>query len=238
MGADFARCAALSFDCYGTLVDWESGIATALRPWADGSGLQLTDAELVAAHARHETHVQQEMPEVTYPHILEATLQRIGTELGVPVSDEAAAAYGRSIGRWPAFADSAAALRRLSRRYKLIILSNVDRESFRLSNDQLGVEFDLIVTAQDAGAYKPDLAAFRYMFDQLAAIDVAPHALLHVAESLYHDHEPAAALGLDAVWINRRHATGGFGATAPPRGKVAPRWQFTSLAEFAAAALG
>ncbi|HEY4333318.1 MAG TPA: HAD-IA family hydrolase [Ilumatobacteraceae bacterium] len=237
MTNEFDRFDALSFDCYGTLIDWETGIANALRPWATRNGLDLDDDALVAAHSRHESVVQAETPEALYPLILAETLRRIGDDLGVPVTDEDAVAYGSSVKDWPAFADSAESLQRLATRFKLIILSNIDRFSFAQSNPRLGVTFDLIVTAQDVGSYKPDPANFEMLFARADEIGVPRDRLLHVAESLFHDHEPIAALGMPSVWIHRRHDKGGFGATATPRGEVNPTWRFTSMRDFADAAL-
>lgn len=225
----------LSFDCYGTLIDWETGIATALRPWAEAHELALTDAELVAAHARHETLVQQDHPSALYPDVLGETLRRVGHDLDVSVTDADADAYGASVGEWPAFPDSAAALGRLAERFQLVILSNVDRASFARSNEKLGVEFDLIVTAQDVGSYKPNLANFEALFERLPSIGTDRARLLHVAESLYHDHEPANRLALPSVWINRDHAHGG--ASAAPKGSYQPDCQFLTMAAFADAVL-
>ena len=149
--SDFDRFEAMSFDCYGTLIDWETGIANAMRPWATSNGLELDDEALIAAHGRYETHVQDEMPGALYPVILGETLRRVGAELGVAVSDGDAAAYGASVKDWPAFPDTAEALARLKPRFKLIILSNIDRASFAASNPRLGVEFDAIITAEDVG---------------------------------------------------------------------------------------
>lgn len=235
---DWERFNALSFDCYGTLIDWETGIADALGIWAEAAHLRLSPDELIAAHARHETAVQTENPAMLYPEVLAETLRRIGRDSGVSVRGEDALRYGSSVGDWPAFADSAASLAALKPRFRLIIVSNVDRASFALSNRRLKVEFDLIVTAEDIGSYKPDLANFRYMFDQAAAIGITRDSILHVAESLYHDHEPAQRLEMPSAWIHRRHSKGGFGAAAEPSGEVAPRWRFDSLAEFASAAVG
>ncbi len=125
--SDFDRFEAMSFDCYGTLIDWETGIANALRPWARRNGLDLDDQALIAAHGRYETHVQDEMPSALYPVVLGETLRRVGAELGAPVTDEDAAAYGASVKEWPAFPDTAEALQRLATKFKLIILSNIDR---------------------------------------------------------------------------------------------------------------
>ncbi len=233
---DFDGFEALSFDCYGTLIDWEYGIVEALGAWAADAGLSLGPDQLLAAHATHETHVQHDMPTRPYPEVLAETLRRIGADCGVLVTAEDAAAYGASVGEWPPFPDSAPALKLLADRFRLVILSNVDRASFARSNERLGVTFDLIVTAEDVGSYKPDPAGFRFMFDRLTERGIASERVLHVAESLYHDHEPALSLGMRTVWIHRRHDKSGSGATAPPRGDVSPTWRFTSMEAFAAAA--
>ncbi|HEX3089941.1 MAG TPA: HAD family hydrolase [Ilumatobacteraceae bacterium] len=235
--SDFDRFEAMSFDCYGTLIDWETGIANALRPWARRNGLDLDDQALIAAHGRYETHVQDEMPSALYPVILGETLRRVGAELGAPVTDEDAAAYGASVKEWPAFPDTAEALQRLATKFKLIILSNIDRASFAASAPRLGVQFDAIITAEDVGSYKPQRGHFDRLFEELDRLGVARDRLVHVAESLFHDHEPAAELGLPSVWIHRRHDKGGTGATATPSGEISPTWRFTSMAEFAAAAV-
>jgi 2-haloacid dehalogenase len=236
--SSFDRFTALSFDCYGTLIDWESGIANALEPWADSHGADASRERLVELFAIHESAVQSEHPTMLYPDVLGATLQRISAFLDAPATDEECVAFGASVPDWPAFPDSHDALRRLKERYRLIILSNVDRASFRGSNNRLGVEFDLVVTAQDVGAYKPSARSFPAMFDQLGTIAVDRSSLLHVAQSLFHDHEPAAQVHLPSVWIDRRFDRAGFGATpAPRRGLVEPKWRYRSMAEFADAAL-
>ena len=235
--SDFDRFGAMSFDCYGTLIDWETGIANELRPWAVGNGLDLDDQALIAAHGRYETHVQDEMPSAIYPDILGETLRRVGAELGAPVTEADAAAYGDSVKDWPEFPDTAEALQRLSTKFKLIIASNIDNASFAASKPRLGVEFDAIVTAEDVGSYKPQRGHFDQLFRELDRLGVQRDRHVHVAESLFHDHEPAAALALPSVWIHRRHDKGGTGATATPSGEVSPTWRFTSMAEFADAAV-
>jgi 2-haloalkanoic acid dehalogenase type II len=235
---DFDGYDTLSFDCYGTLIDWETGIAAALRPWADRNRLEVDDDELVAAFGETEGVVEGERPTDPYPEILAEVMRRIGDRLGGPVIDEEAAAFGASVGDWPAFPDTAEALARLGGRYRLVILSNVDRRSFAASNRKLGTVFDGIVTAEDVGTYKPHRAMFDALLVAVEAMGSERSRLLHVAESLYHDHQPAAEAGIDSVWIHRRFDRDGYGATHPPEGDVHPKWRFTSMAEFADAAVG
>lgn len=235
---DLSGIRALSFDCYGTLIDWESGLVAALQPWATRTGIDLDREELLSAFGAVETVVEREQPDLRYPLVLAETLRRMSATFGVSASDEEAAVFGASVPDWPAFPDSAEALARLKERFKLIILSNVDRASFARSNTKLGVEFDLVVTAEDVGSYKPDHRNFDRLFADLATIGVARSELVHVAESLYHDHGPAQQLDLPSVWIHRRAGKEGTGATHPPEGVAEPAWRYPSMAAFADAALG
>jgi 2-haloacid dehalogenase len=204
---------ALSFDCYGTLIDWEAGIVNALQ------------------HV-----VEAEFPSMRYPDVLAASLRRIAADFGADATDIECVEFGASVGAWPAFADTAVALRRLHERYKLIIVSNIDRASFAASNRRLGVAFDLVITAEDVGAYKPRHEHFTSMFERLGELDLERHELVHVAQSLFHDHGPAQQLGLPSVWIDRRGDRLGTGAT--PAVAVTVPDRFASLAAFADAALG
>jgi 2-haloalkanoic acid dehalogenase type II len=226
---------ALSFDCYGTLIDWEPGIATVLRSWAARHGLDLDDEALLTAYSTHEAQAEAEHSGDLYPQILARSFRNLGAEFGREVTDEDADAFARSVPDWPPFEDSHDALARLATHYKLIILSNVDRESFAASNRRLGVEFNGIVTAQDVGSYKPSRRNFDALLAEAARLGVGPGKLLHVAQSLYHDHVPAKQLGLPTVWINRRHDRPGGGATPAPPAAVTPDWEFPSMAAFAAA---
>ena len=224
---------ALSFDCYGTLIDWEAGIVAALRPWASAHGLALTDEDLLLAYAGREAAEEAAHPTALYPVILARSMRALGTDLGVAVSDEEAAAFGGSVPAWPAFADSREALERLARRYRLIILSNVDRTSFAGSNVRLGVTFTSILTAQDIGSYKPSPRNFEALAAERERLGIPDGRLLHVAQSLFHDHGPAKAAGLPTVWINRRQASPGWGATPEPAAPVTPDWTFASMSAFA-----
>jgi 2-haloalkanoic acid dehalogenase type II len=232
---DFTPYRALSFDCYGTLIDWETGIRQALQPWAAGRRVEASPDELLDRFGAHEHVVETESPTLSYPLVLAESLRRIGVDLGVEVDAAEAAEFGESVGSWPAFADSAAALRRLQQRYLLIILSNVDRASFARSNRRLGVTFDLVLTAEDIGSYKPDRANFERLLADAGTIGVGRGELLHVAQSLFHDHEPAQRIGLPSVWIDRYATPAGTGAS--PASDVRVEWRYTSLAEFADAVL-
>jgi 2-haloacid dehalogenase len=227
---------ALSFDCYGTLIDWEAGIGAVLTEWAARRGLNLDSESLLSAYASHEERAEREHPTALYPEILARTMHELGAELGVEVTDDDAQSLAVSVADWPAFPDSAAALSSLADHYKLIILSNVDRDSFRASNEKLDVEFSSVLTAQDIGSYKPDPHNFEALETEARRLGVAPGALLHVAQSLFHDHAPAKRAGLPTVWINRRHNRSGWGATPAPSAPVLPDWEFPSMSAFAAAA--
>ena len=229
----FTPFRALSFDCYGTLIDWETGITDTLRPWADRHGLGVSREDLLAAFSANETAVQTEQPTARYPEVLAEVMRRIGDRFRAEVTADEATAFADSVGDWPPFDDSHDALTRLATRFALIILSNVDRMSFARSNRRLGVDFDRIITAEDVGSYKPNPRNFEVLINELHSLDVASSQLLHVAESLYHDHEPAKRLGLSSVWIHRRHAVEGFGATPAPDVEVKPDWRFPSMSAFA-----
>ena len=222
---------ALTFDCYGTLIDWESGLFQALQPLMTAAALRLPRAEVLAQFASHEVAQQSETPGMRYPEVLAAVHRRLARDWGVTVEDSAHLAFGRSVPAWPAFADSATALQYLKRHYKLVILSNVDRDSFAGSNQKLGVSFDAICTAQDIGSYKPDLRNFRYLIDEVGRLGVAPGQILHTAQSLYHDHAPAQQAGLASAWIDRRGQEPGWGATRAPEGTPKYDFRFVSLAE-------
>jgi 2-haloacid dehalogenase len=238
VGMELADFDALSFDCYGTLIDWEAGLAAVLRPWAEAHDIEQGEEQLLTAFAGHATAAEEEHPTEIYPDILVRALHALGADFGASVSDEDSRRIARSVPDWPAFPDSAEALARLAQRYRLIILSNVDRESFAGSNKRLGVTFTSILTAQDIGSYKPSPRNFAALAAEVDRLGIAPGRLLHVAQSLFHDHVPAKAAGLPTVWINRRHAKPGWGATPEPAAPVTPDWTFRSMAAFADAALG
>ena len=222
---------ALTFDCYGTLIDWESGIATALRTWVGGHGITADDNALLEAFSRHENRIEAENPAMLYPEVLERTLRDVATDYGMTASAEEEKIFGASVEHWPAFPDSAEALAYLKRHYKLVIVSNIDRASFAHSNAKLGVDFDLVITAEDVGSYKPAPAHFERAFAELDKIGVPKEKILHTAQSLFHDHVPAKnRFGMTSIWINRRMGKPGGGATKKPPEDVTPDWQVQSMA--------
>ncbi len=220
----------LTFDCYGTLIDWEAGILAVLAPWAARNGLGATDDILLETFGRIEGRVQNDTPAMLYPDVLRAVQRGVAADFGIAASDVDAEALGTSVGDWPAFPDSREALAYLKKHYKLVILSNIDNASFALSNERLGGEFDAIVTAQEVGSYKPDLNNFRVLLDRLAAKGIAKGDILHTAQSLHHDVAPAQRIGLATNWINRRHDRPGGGATLPS--DAVPDVEHTSMAHF------
>ena len=224
----------LTFDCYGTLIDWESGIVAALRPLMAKSKARLDRDVALASFGRHEAAHQHETPGMRYSDLLAEVHRRLAEEWGVAATDEEHRTFGRSVPDWPAFADSAEALASLKRHYKLVILSNVDRASFSGSNARLGVAFDAIYTAEDIGSYKPDRRNFAYMLDALGERGFGREDILHTAQSLFHDHVPAKEFGLATAWIDRRHGQAGWGATPPAEG-ARYDFHFASLAEMAEA---
>jgi 2-haloacid dehalogenase len=207
----FDRFEVLTFDCYGTLIDWESGILAAARRLLSPLGVELDDEAILESFARHE-HALEAGPYREYRAILTDVAQAIGRELGVEVSGAEAAAFGGSVGDWPAFADSPGALTRLAGRYRLGVITNCDDDLFAASARRLGIDFDEVVTAQQVGSYKPSHHNFEVMFERLGC---PRERILHVAQSLFHDHVPAKALGLTTVWVDRRGGRAGSGATPP-----------------------
>jgi len=218
----------LTFDCYGTLIDWETGLTAALLPLLERAGADAGDA--LERFAQLENAQEAATPGMRYPELLAEVHRQLADQLGASMAEEAHARFGASVADWPAFPDSAEALQYLKNHYQLVILSNVDRDSFAASNARLGVAFDAVYTAEEIGSYKPDLANFRFMLDRLAERGVRKDDILHTAQSLFHDHVPAKQIGLASAWIDRRHDREGSGATAPVEGAKYD-FRFTSLAE-------
>ncbi len=235
MKAELRDYSVLSFDVYGTLIDWETGMLTGLRPLTDRLKTELSDDAVLEMHARHESGAQMQTPGRLYSSILATVYRRCAEELGLPVGWDECDRYGASVGDWPAFPDSAEALSYLKQHYRMIVLSNVDNRSFAGAAGKLGIAWDSVCTAEDIGSYKPAQRNFDYLLASTERMGIAKCDLLHTAESMFHDHLPARANGLDNAWIYRRHSKQGFGATMDPGDLVATTFRFNSLIEMAQA---
>lgn len=236
----FADFKVLTFDCYGTLIDWEAGLSRALQAWAQGHGLVVEDAALLEAFSRSEPHQEQGVGDLRgvfrpYPEVLRAVLGDIARDFDCPAPIQGETdAFTGSVGDWPAFPDTVAALKKLQRWHRLVVVSNVDRTSFARTQKLLGIAFDAVVTAEDVGTYKPDPRMFQRAFEVVGEWGFKKEEILHVAQSLYHDLVPAQALGLKTIWVDRRAEKPGAGATQPSAAPVKPAWTVPSLAALAA----
>ena len=201
----------LTFDCYGTLIDWEAGLLAGLRAMLEPRGVAADDEDLLARYAGHESAIESG-PYLRYREVLARGGDAVCRELGVTASPDELAAFGGSVVDWPPFPDSAAALARLKQRFALAVITNCDDDLFAASNRRLGVDFDFVITAQQCRGYKPDPRNFEIAFERIGR---PKDRILHVAQSLFHDHVPAKAMGMTTVWINRRHDRSGTGATPP-----------------------
>jgi 2-haloacid dehalogenase len=201
----------LTFDCYGTLIDWERGILEALGRVYDAHGVPVDADPLLEAFARHEAEIESGTY-VRYAQVLAQVLRLLGREHGFSPSEEEVAAFACSVRDWPAFPDSSPALRRLASRYEIVVITNCDDDLFDASAQRLEFDFDRVVTAEQVSSYKPSEHNFEVA---LEAIGRPRERVLHVAQSLFHDHVPAKRLGLSTVWVNRRGDRDGPGATPP-----------------------
>ncbi|MCY3673017.1 MAG: HAD-IA family hydrolase [Alphaproteobacteria bacterium] len=225
---DPARYDAITFDCYGTLIDWDTGVANTFGPWAVKTGFAGSIADLVERFARHQRERQIVRPALNYRDVIRQAFEGAAGDLGGFVSDEDLAAFSRSVGTWPCFPDTIDALRNLKARgFHLGVVSNVDNASFEDTHKRLGGMIDTVVTAETVGAYKPDLKMFEALFSALAARGIARKRILHVAQSRFHDVAPGNELGLDVVWIDRQHGRPGKGITIPSDAR--PLIRFDSL---------
>lgn len=229
----------LTFDCYGTLIDWESGIWDAFQPVLMRNGCDSVDRQAgLLAFAKYETRQERETPGMAYPRLLTEVHGAMAACFNLATDAELDDAFGASVPLWPAFADSADALRILKKHYQLVILSNVNRAGFAASNQKLGVEFDAIYTAEDVGAYKPAAANFDYLIANLTTdLGLGKDDILHTAQSLHHDHVPAKRAGLANAWIDRQRLSAGgeWGATAEVPERPSMDFTYFSMMEMARA---
>jgi len=224
MTMDFERFEILTFDCYGTLIDWEAGILAALRPVLDRHGVTMGDDAILERYGAAESAVQggDFLP---YADVLRHVMDRLAEQSGITLVAGERDALVDSIGRWPAFPDTAGALRALKKRYRLVVVSNIDDDLFARTAPNLGVEMDDVITALQVRSYKPAPAHFERILERTGA---RKDGVLHVAQSLFHDIAPARALGFATVWVNRRAGRAGGGAT--PRAEARPDLEVPDLA--------
>ena len=222
-GLEWARFEWLSFDCYGTLVDWETGISTAVGEVLEGRGVGKSRDEILAFFSDIEPRVQGSRPFLNYRRVLREVMAGIGTQLGFKCSESELDCLAETLPGWPVFPEAAGALEALKSRYRLAVISNVDDDLFAGTAKAVGVDFDAVVTAEQAGSYKPDLRNFNLASERMA---VERQRWLHVAESLYHDIGPANRLGIKSVWVNRGDRGG-----ATLRTEAAPDLAVSDLSE-------
>jgi len=228
---DFSRFEILTFDCYGTLIAWEAGILSALHRILSAHGKKIDDSTLLKLYGDFELRSEQGVFH-PYREVLESVVRQFAADLRFTPTAEEVRSLPDSLSTWKPWPDTVAALRQLKTRYRLAILSNVDDDLFALTRPQLEVDFDEIITAQQAQAYKPSLKLFELA---LSRINAPAHRVLHVGQSIYHDVIPAQALGLATVWVNRPSARPGVGAVKAAEAK--PDLTVSSLTELAAAAV-
>jgi len=197
---DFREIKAVTFDCYGTLVDWETGLLGALRPVLERGACHPSDEHIISAFAEAEREVESG-PYLPYREVCAEVARLVAHRFAVALEPGEERALAESIARWPAFAETPGALRRLKQRFKVGVLSNIDDDLFSLTEPKLGVDLDLLVTAQSVRSYKPGSAHFETALDRLG---LSPREVLHVAESRYHDVAPAKSMGFRTVWVNRK----------------------------------
>ncbi len=226
---DYSRISHLTFDCYGTLIDWEAGILAGIAPVLVRHGALVDEARILSSYARREAEIESGVY-LPYREVLRRVMAGIASELGFTPSEAELNILPESVGTWPPFPDTVEALGRLKSRYKLVILSNIDDGMFAESQKLLAVPFDIVITAQQVGSYKPNRRNFTFALERMG---VVTERVLHVAQSLYHDHVPAKALGFSTVWINRPSRLPNTRIAPPAR--VTPDIEMPDLQSLAAA---
>ena len=212
---NFSQFQVLTFDCYGTLMDWETGIFSALRPVLAAHGKIISDFELLSLYSELESEAERGEFH-RYREVLQSIVRGFGERLGFKPTESQIRSLPDSLASWPPFPDTVAALRNLKARYRLAIISNVDDDLFAATGRRLEVAFDEVITAQQAGAYKPSLKMFKLAQQRLG---VTPAQWLHVGQSIYHDVIPAKSLGISTVWVNRPSPRPGAGAAKAASGE-------------------
>lgn len=214
----------ITFDCYGTLIDWENGMLAALRPMFSRNDRKTDDVRLLELYGEIEAELEAG-PYLPYRQVLAETVQRMGQRLGMEASKQQGAEFAASFTRWKPFDDTVSSLQSLAKKFRLGIISNVDDDLFAETRKKLPVEFAFVVTAEQMKSYKPAQQNFH---EALRRAGLDKSQVLHVGQSLYHDIAPANALGIMNVWVNRRSIRPGSGAAIP--GVATPTYEVPSLA--------
>lgn len=228
---DFSRFTTISFDCYGTLIEWEAGILPAMRGVLGRHGRTLTDAAILELYGEFEAEAESGAYQ-SYRDVLQSVVRALAERLGFTHGPADISSLSESVPSWPPFPDTVAALLQLKRRYRLAVISNIDDDLFAETRKHLGVEFDAVITAEKARSYKPSLNNFKLA---LSALAIRPENLLHVGQSIYHDVLPARSLGISTVWVKRKSARPGVGAVRAAEGR--PDLEVPDLATLATLAL-
>ncbi len=222
---------AVTFDCYGTLIDWDSGAGAVLGRWAAGAGITLDLDSLLGDFADAQARNEAMRPFRPYRTVLHDAFIEIGRAHGAPPSEELARSFAASVGSWPAFPDTVAALARLKADHLLGVVSNVDDVSFARTSSLLGGLIDEVVSADRAQSYKPGLAHFEIMLARLAERGIGRDDILHVAQSCFHDIGPARQMGIASMLVDRRAGLPGRGITMPSDAE--PDFRVVSMAQAA-----
>lgn len=212
---DFNKYTVLTFDCYGTLIDWESGILTVLKPVLLNRNINLNDNQILELYAEFESETEKG-EFVEYKEVLRKVMWKLSNKFGFPLSSFEENILVNSLKDWKPFPDTVEALQNLKEKFNLAIISNIDNDLFAFSAQHLNVKFDYVITAEQVKSYKPSLKNFKFAIDK---IGITPEKILHVAQSIYHDIIPAKTLGLSTIWVNRRKGKEGAGATPPASGQ-------------------
>jgi len=228
---DFSRFTTISFDCYGTLIDWESGILPVLRRLLADHHHNLPDAAVLELYGEFEAAAESGSYQ-SYRSVLESVIRQFGKRCGFEPTTAELRSLHESVASWRPFPDTVAALQRLQSRYALAVISNIDDDLFAETRKHLGAEFGEVITAQQARSYKPSINNFQMALSRLG---IDPSRLVHAAQSIYHDVIPAQSLGINTVWVNRRSARPGIGAVRVANAR--PELAVPDLASLAAVAV-
>ncbi|MDF0555843.1 haloacid dehalogenase type II [Kamptonema sp. UHCC 0994] len=215
---DFSQFEVLSFDCYGTLIDWEGGILPVLKNLLETHNINQSDKQILELFAEFESELEKDTNGyLKYREVLRQVVKKISERFNFDVTEAELNSLPDSLKNWQPFPDTVEALKALKKRFHLAIISNTDDELFADTAKHLQVEFDWIITAEQVKSYKPSPRNFEFAIQKMG---ISPDKLLHVAESIYHDVIPVKAMGLSTVWVNRRVGKEGFGATKAASGEA------------------